>query len=87
MYPFKRDFYGHEMKSIVLGYIRPELDYVSRGRSQFSLFFPRHLCMSTSEALIEDIEMDKRVALKSLLRPAYEKYKLDPHFHSTYPRL
>ena len=31
MYPFKRDFYGHEMKVVVLGYIRPELDYVSKG--------------------------------------------------------
>ena len=31
MYPFEHDFYGHEMKAIVLGYIRPELDYVSRG--------------------------------------------------------
>ena len=31
MYPFHADFYGHEMKAIVLGYIRPELDYTSRG--------------------------------------------------------
>lgn len=31
MHDFKSDFYGHEMRSIVLGYIRPELDYVSRG--------------------------------------------------------
>ena len=31
MHPFEHDFYGHEMKAIVLGYIRPELDYVSRG--------------------------------------------------------
>ena len=33
MFPFEHDFYGHEMKSIVLGYIRPELDYVSRGEA------------------------------------------------------
>ena len=32
MYPFTRDFYGHEMKVIVLGYIRPELDYISKGK-------------------------------------------------------
>jgi FAD synthase len=31
MHPFNADFYGHEMKAIVLGYIRPELDYTSRG--------------------------------------------------------
>ncbi|KAI0091867.1 riboflavin kinase [Irpex rosettiformis] len=57
MHDFRKDFYGHEMKAIVLGYIRPELDYVSR------------------EALIEDIETDKRVALNCLTRPAYEKFK------------
>lgn len=31
MHDYKSDFYGHEMKAIVLGYIRPELDYISRG--------------------------------------------------------
>ena len=31
MHPFDSDFYGHEMKAIVLGYIRPELNYTSRG--------------------------------------------------------
>lgn len=31
MHPFKRDFYGYEMRAIVLGYIRPELNYTSRG--------------------------------------------------------
>jgi len=65
MYPFKRDFYGHEMRVIVLGYIRPELDYISK------------------EALIEDIEMDKRVALNCLARPAYQKYREDPLFETS----
>ncbi|KZT12924.1 riboflavin kinase [Laetiporus sulphureus 93-53] len=69
MHDFCSDFYGHEMKAVVLGYIRPELDYTSR------------------EALIEDIEMDKRVALKSLARPAYERYKSDPLFGTSHPRL
>jgi len=32
------------------------------------------------EALIEDIEVDKRVALNSLARPQYEKYREDSHF-------
>lgn len=55
-------FYGARIKFVVLGYIRPELDYVS------------------VEALIEDINTDVRVALKSLERPAYSKFKEDPFF-------
>ncbi|KAJ7368058.1 riboflavin kinase [Mycena albidolilacea] len=62
MHEFKSDFYGYDMNALVLGYIRPELDYTTR------------------EALIEDIEIDKRVALNSLDRPAYAKYKEDSHF-------
>ncbi|KAA1466110.1 riboflavin kinase [Dentipellis sp. KUC8613] len=62
MHDFTSDFYGHEMRAVVLGYIRPELDYTSR------------------EGLIEDIETDKRVAFKSLARPDYEKFAVDPHF-------
>ena len=30
MHPFVHDFYGVQMKLLVLGYIRPELDYVSK---------------------------------------------------------
>jgi len=30
MHDFQRDFYGYEMKVVVLGYIRPELNYTSR---------------------------------------------------------
>ncbi|TRM68321.1 hypothetical protein BD626DRAFT_534414 [Schizophyllum amplum] len=30
MHDFPTDFYGFEMRAVVLGYIRPELDYVSR---------------------------------------------------------
>ncbi|EJF62909.1 riboflavin kinase [Dichomitus squalens LYAD-421 SS1] len=62
MHDFRGDFYGHDLKVMVLGYIRPELDYVSR------------------EALIEDIETDKRVAIKSLARPSYQRYQSDPFF-------
>ncbi|KAF7331814.1 Flavokinase domain-containing protein [Mycena kentingensis (nom. inval.)] len=62
MHDFIADFYGNDMKVVVLGYIRPELDYVSR------------------EALIQDIEVDKLVALNSLKRPEYEKYRQDRHF-------
>jgi len=40
MHPFNADFYGHEMKAIVLGYIRPEFDYTSRGAYQ--RWFPNY---------------------------------------------
>lgn len=31
MHEFPTDFYGHYLDVVVLGYIRPELDYISRG--------------------------------------------------------
>jgi len=62
LHNFQSDFYGYEMRVLVLGYIRPELDYISR------------------EALIEDIEIDKQVALNCLQRQEYQKYTTDPHF-------
>jgi len=62
IHEFRSDFYGYEMRALVLGYIRPELDYTSK------------------EALIEDIETDKRVALNSLKRPGYQKYATDSRF-------
>jgi len=64
MHDFSSDFYGYEMRAVVLGYIRPELDYTSR------------------EALIEDIEVDKQVALNSLARPGYQKFVADAHFNT-----
>ncbi|KZP24604.1 riboflavin kinase [Athelia psychrophila] len=30
LHEFEKDFYGYDMKALVLGYIRPELDYTSR---------------------------------------------------------
>lgn len=57
---FQADFYGLEMRVVVLGYIRPEFNYVSK------------------EALVEDIEMDKRVAVNSLARNLYQDYATDP---------
>ena len=36
-----------------------------------------------TEALIEDIETDKRVALNSLNRPDYQKFAQDSHFCDT----
>jgi len=35
------------------------------------------------EALIDDIEVDKQVALNCLQRPEYKKYAGDPHFDLT----
>lgn len=31
MHEYQADFYSHELRAVVLGYIRPELDYTSRG--------------------------------------------------------
>ena len=31
LHEFQTDFYGYELKALVLGYIRPELNYTSRG--------------------------------------------------------
>ncbi|KAL7409000.1 riboflavin kinase, partial [Mrakia frigida] len=61
MHEYASDFYSHEIIVIVLGYIRPELNYVSK-----------------AEALIEDINTDKQVAINSLSRPAYSAYRSDP---------
>ncbi|KAG6837523.1 hypothetical protein H0H93_007704 [Arthromyces matolae] len=62
LHEFKSDFYGLEMRAVVLGYIRPEFDY------------------PTLEALIDDIEMDKRVAVNSLDRPGYQAFINHEHF-------
>ncbi|KAG6855077.1 hypothetical protein C0991_006006 [Blastosporella zonata] len=62
LHEFQSDFYGLEMRAVVLGYIRPELDYVSR------------------EALIDDINTDKAVALNSLDRVAYQPFASHQHF-------
>lgn len=82
MHDFDTDFYGHDMRAVVLGYIRPELDYPTRGWSCSSLM-EKGAYSSPPEALIEDIETDKRVALKSLARPAYERFKSDAIFDTT----
>jgi len=80
MHDFQTDFYGYEMRAIVLGYIRPELDYVSRGTLAFSNLFGDVCLIPIAEALIQDIEIDKQVALNCLQRPEYQKYATDAHF-------
>ena len=75
MHEFNSDFYGCKLKALVLGYIRPELDYISRGKSIIHTErFPKINARELLEALIDDIETDKRVALNSLARPGYKKY-------------
>ncbi|KAG8218837.1 riboflavin kinase, partial [Butyriboletus roseoflavus] len=69
MHTFNADFYGCKLKALVLGYIRPELDYISRGKELL-------------EALIDDIETDKRVSCNSLARPGYAEYASDPFFNA-----
>jgi riboflavin kinase len=56
MHDFPTSFYGHPLSVILLGYIRPELNYVSKDK------------------LIEDINTDVRVALKSLAREEWARF-------------
>jgi len=62
MHEYHDDFYGKDMRVVILGYIRPQFDY------------------TTLDALIEDIETDKRVTLNSLDRPPYEVFQNDAFF-------
>lgn len=80
MHKFSSDFYGCELKALVLGYIRPELDYISRGKSYTPTARRPNINSKGTEALIDDIETDKRVSFNSLARPGYEKYASDPFF-------
>lgn len=102
MHPFSTDFYGLQIRVIVLGYIRPEYNYTSLGEYPSSVPpSPRESqCAETvllgatmlfysitfKDALKDDIDMDKRVALNSVLpaeeRPAWAKFKDDPFFFS-----
>jgi riboflavin kinase len=83
MHDFEADFYGLELKAIVLGYIRPELDYTSRGTQSIRSGAQLSLMSFTTEALIDDIDTDKRVALNCLKRPAYKSFECDSHFTRT----
>lgn len=78
MHEYSTDFYGSEMRVMVLGYIRPELDYTTRGTLIHLSEEP--YSNHNSEALIEDIETDKKVAISSLARSAYAKYASDDFF-------
>ena len=86
MHDFRSDFYGHDMQAVILGYIRPELDYTSKGSSFALLVRTMLLTSHRAEALIEDINTDKRVALKSLSRDAYMRFGVDPNPSATEER-
>jgi riboflavin kinase len=86
MHDFKSDFYGHDMQAVILGYIRPELDYTSKGSNLLRAFGQNHVDIHRAEALIEDINTDKCVALKSLSREAYMKFGVDPNPSATEER-
>lgn len=42
MHEFRSDFYGYDMQAVILGFIRPELDYTSKG-SYFALLARTHV--------------------------------------------
>ncbi len=63
---FDNDFYGEELRIVILGYIRPELNYTTKGIKR-----SKELTIHLLEALIEDIQTDIKVAIESLKRPAY----------------
>jgi len=65
------------MSVLVLGYIRPELDYISRGAQC------RGMHVLTSDALVDDINFDVKVALNSLARPGYASYASDPYLSAS----
>lgn len=73
------------MAVMVLGYIRPELDYISKGAHPPLLFsFPTHRS-PVLEALIADINTDVKVALNCLQREAYVAFANDEHFAGSEP--
>ncbi|KAG0146414.1 hypothetical protein CROQUDRAFT_657388 [Cronartium quercuum f. sp. fusiforme G11] len=63
LHDFGRDFYGENLRAIVLGYIRPEYNYTSK------------------DALISDIETDKKVAKNSMAREGYQVFAQDEFFN------
>lgn len=67
------------MSVLVLGYVRPELDYVSKGKLSHALTCVRTEADHVAEALICDINTDVKVALRSLARPEWAKYATHPY--------
>lgn len=72
---FKDNFYGALVAYTILGYIRPELDYTTKGMFRRSSLFSENTNMT--EALIEDIKIDIKIALEALKKPEYYQHQSD----------
>ena len=83
LHEYPADFYEKHMKVVILGFIRPEFNYTTLGlsetlhRSSTGTDLNRAM---TTDALIDDIETDKRATLASLDRSAFQKYRSDDFF-------
>lgn len=84
MHDYPSDFYGKELRVVVLGYVRPEYNYASMGARP--AFMGGEVAGETdpfsADALIKDINHDKVVALKSVSsdRPEYARFQTDAFF-------
>lgn len=81
LHEFPGDFYGSHLKVVILGFVRPEYNYPSMGQSFSTMYTSTNLTWTVDE-LIEDINLDKVAATKSLERAAYTSYKTDSYFTS-----
>lgn len=71
LHKFGGPFYGALVKFNILGYIRPELDYTTKGE-----FFQKlSISQLTKDALIKDIEIDTETAKKALSMRGYVQYQ------------
>lgn len=74
------------MKIVILGFVRPEYNYTSLGAVDIlynmfdsgTIVTDVFLCI---DALIDDIETDKKASLASLDRDAYQAFKSDAFFN------
>lgn len=78
IHEFLEDFYNAPIRVLVLGFIRPEQNYPSLGKSLISREKSTVILISTNisiDALITDIKTDVEVARRSLARKNYLEAK------------
>lgn len=75
VHQFPKDFYGATVCFNVLGYIRPELNYTTKGMLHFFVLHACGLLTAYTEALIKDIQTDIEIGVQTLNTPQYQKYK------------
>jgi riboflavin kinase len=87
LHDYPSDFYGLELRVVILGFIRPEYNYAGLGeicsshaRSIRTARRADYSAALRSDALIDDINTDKRVAFDSAQREAYSVFKRDSFF-------